>query len=1084
MKTKIVSLILLTVILGCDSKNVARTVHEGEKPTGTILTPDQTAVENIRIENMDSEQVLQRMASANTPATILGEMDQIEKVLFDPKSLADRESRYAKKMENLLSAYNSGILKLAEQNGDLNPRLNSYEKALLEGCDAQLKGCLNILFFKKDYRSLDVILKLVDRVDKSIGENCQGECLKNIKKYYDLLGVAYDVKNTSRHTEMEFFYLKRGREYARYYNSLPDNEKQSDFFHRHGLIFENIVSQYPADPKSPRFAEFVKAFRPWSYSRLNADPFPFGVQRMFNYAASHYLYSGEDLNKDLIEAISSSQNESDKMGVSFTKSIEDLVANPQSKQIFRNLTVDPDIAMSGKIYNEYFFMIDRLYRGHLAIDEVNAIWSGSKKDSKKLVEVMAYYVKVEIIKKIIKTNQHMAEIFQRKDIPSDALFKKVIQDSEPLAKEWGIVLGNIDRVETFVVRQIRDSRAQGNTLNEARDILASVKSNIQFLSTYPNMLLMGYVMVYLNASAKFTTWFGMDLTIDPNTVINLLLDGEHSPWFFFSADMTKLDRSQLIYAYHYALNTGAFETYSVIKDEKNRTVVDRVSFFRKVFKQALKSELEEIETAIRSVKDKTQGHQAYAAFINACQQEFQNKKNYTVTVPLVELQTYAVFGNKGAGLLQQPSEFYSYAGPTGAIGTIRGKIEPRLAQIKAMLGVLKANIAKMDSSAQTMAQIQEAEADIQSIENLKKQFYKEVYSEHQKISKCFNRLRWLERERESQLLYDEMKHLKAVYKDLVAKRATPGQTVSPVYAYSRLDLLKRLAKYSEQYLPKISPEDPDNDTKDALARQFEKIQFINPLTDEVVTENEFVSSGMRVFNPPGSSAILWLQENSSIDSWNNKLEFLTSLYQLSFDAKENPPPPSEIIEEAMEMLKFVNIKDEEKVWMNLMGRRELIPLDKLRGLLFDGNEYKAVFDRYYIQATNVASLLDVAKDNYDSKKKLGRFLFEPELSVHKAICESHLDLVKRSESIVDTFNKAIEDAEVKIRQAGDDKIQIVFRLDDSQSFVYSPLKVDGGASLLVDLNKRNNSIRQLTKFHTTDTGGEYRKGCEKQKENE
>ncbi len=1069
----------------CQYKQEARLPNEpavSNSKTGAELVSQKLAGDASALQSLNLKEIYTALSAAKNPAEMNQQLDKLEVYALGKDYVENSSVNRLEPMRLILQYYNFGLIRLQELKADagqISIRLKKYTEILKSGCDENLKKCQNIEYFRMDHRSRRVILMMVEELDQKIGACTDSTCGQKIKEYYDNLALAFDVNNLTRDAEMEFLYIKRAREYGLLFKSGKDFAQNADFFHRHGLVFENIISHYPADQKSTRFSDFVKAFKPWNYSRLDADPFPFGIQKMFSFAASEFLYSSADnsLNPDFKAAIVSSQDQDDKAGRSFLHSLQDLQADQSSKAIFKNLNFNVDAYQDASGMSEYFFMIDRLYRGHLGREEVSSIWQGSKKDQKALSDTLNFYIRVEFIKMIVLTNKYMLGYLSQTDIPNDILFEQVIQKSESLTKQWGLMISQMDSVASFVSEQLKinGGKATKDSLNESLLLIANVKRNAKFLSVYPNMLLLGYFMIDLKADLKFSTWWGGEISINPKEVMNALLDGAiGSPWFVYSVDSSALSKTEIIYAYYYALNTGAFETFSVKKDAKNKNSLDRISFFKTALEKTMTEDVDVFTKTLEGLADKVSSNSNFASFMEACQNESENKQEYKVNMPLTSLEKFALFGSRSTGYLQSSGDFYM-SGPMSSISEKDISLEKRLVQVKSMMKILKLNLKQnRDGGTLVDEQLKAVQATIDDIENLKKAFLKEVVIQHKKLSQCTNRLNWLERKRESALMTLEMQHLGGIWDQYDTKKLTGSE-----YVYSKFDFLKRFQGFSDTLKPKVIFEEPEVDAANNLKLKLIHIPLVNSVTGKPASREEFIADGMKKLSSKSAPMITWFDETASITPWQEKINTMAAIYRMQFESGiqadvENTISAKEIIADTFELAKFIQIQDDEIPWLKAMGLKDRIPRANLQGFFSTGlkSDYKGILDNVYSKmfelTADLPQDLDEAKKFYEATVSLGNFLFPPSVKVTNSIDNNYLFLVRRTENMINDFNQAIADFQTGIKASD---LNITFRLDEAP---YSPNLIDGGTSLLLDLKIQNNLKNKVLRFHNVNTNHHFK----------
>ncbi len=1099
-------LLILTITVSgftsCNFKKAGRDADEAARVTSlTIESEDKSTETTISTQTKKAElsEISTNINNAKSVADLTKELSSLEARAINAETMMNVHANKKDETRKALTYYNYALISLAQiapQSAELQTYMDKYEKMALAGCSIDMKGCLNYAFLKTDSRSSKVLQLIASNLDKKIDSECKTDCSINLKRYYNLLSLTFDVNNYTRNAETEFLYIKRAKQYGDLLLKSGDLTK----FRNHGTIFENIIAQYAANANDERFTAFVQDFKPWKYSRLNPNSFPFGAQKMFSFAASNYLYNADQtaLRADVKATIDESQAQADKAGPSFKMIVNQLKTDARSSGIFKGLNLDISIADKSEFYNEYFFMVDRLYRGHLGIEEAASFWNGSKKDAKALLSVVDFYTKIEFLRRIFETNQYLAEIFMRRNNSSETMFKQVVQESESLTKQWNSTFSRMENISIFVSQQLNSTKENSEDLKEVQLMIDTVKRNATFLSVYPNMLLMSYFMLDTKSSVTFTTWWGGEVSVDPATVMNQLLDGQLTkPWFLFGGTTETLNKIELIYAFHYALNTGSFETFAKIPGDNGLPVVDRVSFFKKALQKTAQIDMLVLDEAHKKLSDLT-SNSDYDNFLQNCASESQGNKDYSVLVKLTELQNFAIFGNENQGMLTNIHALYAASGPLRKFNEIRLSLESRLVQLRSMMDVLQYNLSNLANAPADLKQVKaELQAEIDGLEKRKQDFLIRMVAQHKAVSKCLNTATRIERERQSVLFTSEIKHLEQVYDELVVLNALSGpdkkaqieasaaklglenlnSIADSSYTYSTLSLLNRLAKTSQQLKPFVNFVTPDKSEQDSLRSSLQKVNFMNPATNQMISKNEFVNAGMSLLSSQGSNTLRWLQVSASVEGWKEKLTTMVSLYKMGFDSNlqnnaKNSVTASEIISEAIEMAQYLNITDAEKLWLLKMGRRDRIAREKVNGILFQtsDNEFKGILDNYYREASEVKPMLDLATQYYVSSKEIGRFLFPVPDQVLNSMKARYTEIVKRSENIVKDFETSVKTAE---KSFNSDTLKITYRLDDAATSTYTTKLIDGGDSILLDSRRIRDVKGLMTDFRVKKTACEF-----------
>lgn len=1025
----------------CSYKKESRLNHENKQST-EIGFEDQKA--NARL-NIDLNEVYIRLQTAKSDKEINGILDQLETTAINETTIGNPYLNKSAKLKTALSYYNFAFLKLSEN--EKIKRFSTYQKLLLKGCNQALTSCENLAFFKTDPKTATIIAEIAENT-------------KDITQYYQLLGVAIDLNNSLRNRKTEILYIKRANEYASHLRK-QDVAASESLLQKHGLIFESILSESEANKKDSTYEKIITDFNPWTYSRLEANEFPYGIKQMFAIAAEHYLYDNDKkrLSPLLANSIESIQNTSDKVGPSFKMTLDELTRDSKNREVLKNLKIDQHAKNSELINNEYFFMIDRLYRGHLGIEEVSLLWNGSKKDESKLLDIAHFYIKIEFVKMLFDTNKYMSSILFQRDIPNNELFRQVIQRSEPLTKQWGTMLSRIENISIFATQQLRSNKDNSENLKNIQMIINEVKNTASYMSIMPNQFLLTYKMIDLKAPLTINTWWGAQLSIDPTTIVNLLLDGDFKePWFIYGGNTTALNKIEIIYAINYAMLAGTFDAFHV----------PAVDFFKKVLKKSMQSDIDQLENILRNSIDQRSSDSNYQAFLNICENENAKNKNYSVQLDLTDLQNFSLFGSPSSGYIKSGYGIYNHVGPINSVYEARARIESRLSQVKAITNLIK---------------IPEIDSEIKKIEDLKLAFIKELTSQHRLVNDCTTKLMMLEKERQGLVLKEHMNFVAKVYDLLKAKYdknevneslLIPGESIKDhTFSFNHYAFLKRIHMHSQNMSPRVDINEPDQMTINALSSKIEKISFLNNSNQTAKSKEEFISEAMTLLNPQTNHVLLWLQETTKISHWISKINAMVYLYKMGLESNlKEAVSAKEIIQESIKLTRFINIEEQDKTWLLAMNRKEQVPRQELNGFLFEssGNDYIGIMDQFFAEATDFRFTLNEANSFYTTYKNLGNFLFPPSFDVHVKIDENYRIAVQRSEKITNDF---IE--EIKKLEPYHEYLKIRIRVDGDSDQLYTTKLIDGGRSVLVDQRKIQDIKAQWIEFHSRKTANHFKK---------
>lgn len=1091
--------------LGCTVRQVDKAKHEKAITQQSPIELDATPVSDSKLDAINLTKLEKKVAAAKTANELLPIIKDLGEFITNKNYVENSKYTGSQKFKAVLGHYNQALLNLYEISPETVKSERLFEKYLLivkSGCNEQIDHCLNFSFFSSDFRSAIVIRSMALLLDSQIDSNktekegtrkcLTTECLKSVSEYYDLLRLCQILKNRIKDDEVDFMYMKRSRDYMDYFNSLPENLRDKELVRRHVAKFENIIANYSAKPDDPKFREFIENFKPWTYSKLEADPFPFGTQKMFSYAASNFLYDGKNgnrvLNADFIQALKSSQEKSD----SFFKQVRAL-----SPTMLNAFSLDQKKIEDPKFLNEYFFIIDRLYRGHLSVDEVSQIWSGSERSEDKLYAVLEYYLKMEVLSMVVKTSNDMSVLYRNKDksLNTQSLIYDTIQKSKGISDQWTDIVVRFERVALFLGRNIKKQGEDQKKYDAKMMMFNSLRRNIKYISAYPNKMMMVYYSALHESSFEIDTYFGQ-LKVDPNSVIKLFFTGELPPWLrFVNTDPTPLNKTELIYAFYFALTTNVFEIYG--SQEMGDAAVDYKKFFSLVMKQYLYEEKSRVENELRGLQKLIDGNSDYGSFLRICA-----SKDRTVTIPggIASLEKYAYVGNGKYGISAWAQKIYGSDVEIG-LKRIRTDLESKVRPIRTMVQILNYN---SDSGVEQKSKCEGLDYindELAQIEELKRSYYQVVLDQHHLVSKCLRELTDFEREREKIMIAEEVKFLGELYTSMLKLKGLQGamldakikeihtkfnfrpklDEVSPTeFKYSKLGLYLRL--YDK--MSKMKPGIVIDFNTEYLSRTeaYDKKKVIKLVEDDgtYVKPEVFIANAMKLWNGVGDSYYIdWINTNYNLSPQEEKISTLIELYKLGRDLQLPAAqliPPQEIIDEVFQLHKLINITSEDAAMLKQLSMSAKVDRKQIYDRLINSNTGHNIglLDWFFVRiATNQEELLD-AQLFSKTANSWGYFLFAPNPEIDKIMRKNYRSIVLRHEEGADTFAAAVSELEAKYSSQNVGNLQVTYAIrSDGSPEMYEPDLNPQGHPFLISTNKRNNVESAKRNFHWKETGGYY-----------
>lgn len=1105
--SKVGMTVLVIFSLGCNVRQVQKAKHENAAPENAVHL-DTTPASDPKLESKDLTKLNKKLAAVSSAPEALAMVNDLSEFINNKNYVENPRFSNSVKLKAVLGYYNQALLKLHELSPQTVKDEKLFEKYLLmvkSGCNEQLNHCLNLSFFSSDYRSalivkavtLDLDAKIDSlKTEKETTKKCaSSECLKAIHDYYGLLQLGFVLKNRVKDDDIDFLYIKRARDYVDYFNSLPAGQRNGDLIHRHVAVFENIISSYPADPQNPRFRDFISNFKPWTHSRLEADPFPFGTKRMFSYAAGSFLYVNTNgikkLNPDFVEALKASQEESDKFGDSFFENVR--LLRKDYANILKSFSIEPSKIDGSDFLNEYFFIVDRLYRGHLDVDEVSQIWIGSDKNEENLFSTLEYYLKIQVLRMVVKTSAEMSAIYATKNLNTREIIYDVIRKSKEISDQWVDMVERFERLSLFLGRNLKKQGVVQKSYDEKIKMFDSLRRNIKYISAYPNKMMMVYYSAFYDSLLTFNSYFG-EIKIDPGTVIEKLFSGTLEPWLrFVNTDPKALNMTELIYAFYFTVATNVFETYGA-KVAADGSTVDYRKFFKLVMNGYLHPKKTQLEDSLRELRQLMRDSQ-YGAFLETCQVK-EKTGNYRVTVGSLEsLKNYAFVGNGNAGITISAQKFYGTS-VESALRTIRTDLDVRLRPIRTMIDILNYSSDVNGGREAKSDALNYVNGEIRQIEELKRTYYGEVLRQHRKISKCLNELTDFERVREREIIAEEKAFLGEIWDSMQVLKTLDGDNLNrkiqelqskfkydeiskTEFKYSQLGLYLRLFDKMSKKQPGIDLELPGDLTR--LGSHNIKKPVKTQLEDgQNVSRDDFIKTALSYWNGTSNESYIdWIKPNHNLNPQEEKITTLIELYKLGRELglpTEELVKPEEIIGEVFRLQKLISITPEDQEVLKLLSMKEKVDRGALSDRLFDAKNGSVlgILDWFYSRIAGDQDSLQEAKEFFSTINSIGYFLFAPSLEVKNIMRKNYRPLVLRHDEWINSFEAAVTALEAKYSRNDLENLRIIFRLrEDGSPDSYVPEINSANNPLFISTTRRNKIRSAMQAFHERDTGYYY-----------
>lgn len=945
---------ILPFLTACPVKTKPRVEHEAAKTWKPQDTPEDATVEAKSFHAFDLKGAYSALQddSANLLETVL---KPLSKFVLNGKFIEKADYR-TQRMSTMIQIFNAALVKGLEKN-DRSPEFleirNAYYSTVFAGCTRDLKDdCYNAELFSMDTRHTRIFTLLAREYDAQIeatmktgsSQTCMKspDCRNAVEDRYRMLGMAIYKRNRYDDRDFAFAYMKYARVFAVLIETLKTEEAKIPASRRndistsylaesHAKIFETIIPRYqPRNIHDPEFRAFVENFNPWVYSNKKADIFQHGTKVMFEYGTRCCMYqdaSKTELSKAVTEAILESQNETDVTGVPFSKMAEEVLA---AGRLAKNLGIE-DLALRAKnkdksFLNEFFFLVDRMFRGHLSVNEVEMVLRNANIERVKtmLPKTIKDYVRIQMAYLVLKTNKYMAEkVYGEDKISSDEVFEYAINKSREESTRWLEAQNQIQELRKMMDSYFHQRGLSSPEFNETAGLIQAFNRNAHFLSVYPNMIAMTYFLSKMSGRIVVNTWWGDQITIEAGTILKDLFDGRpNNPWFHFAKDAEPANRLMLLYAWEYLMSTEAINGF----DAKDSTTAgsSRPKFFDLIFNKYTDVEMGDLRKEILEFERTTYASPKSGLMQSLCNYEADGRSQVPSTeISFLDLGKYTYAGPDSPAF-QLLGEFFYKAGNTAS--RITSQLNNRISFVKVMLDVLEADVTRSGHPSLPNKPNEEtarARAILAELEALQLRTTKFFAQNQERYFNCAMSLMEVERRRNNRLYDEEREHLRKIHKLIVSVReiADPAKRAEKIasinateftrekgyrfdrisdqkYTMAKYDLYQRIGHNLVNDIF-VRPTDAEKAVYGASLNKYNKPRLVTIIEPSAVERNdiveqrpaeqiqftadveEFVRQGMKVFNGEPGSFVEWFKKpKNARDRLNQYISSMLDFYLL------------------------------------------------------------------------------------------------------------------------------------------------------------------------------------------------------------
>lgn len=1031
---KLVLIAFISILAGCNSKDSVVNPHVQKQTEDEFQYPANTNFELQGLHFGDTKDQLDKMRG-NSRSVYSQILKPLEDKLINAQTLSNPDLLQGN-FTSWMHLYTDALLEAMNNNPtpEVKKSFDNFIQLTFRHCTNNLRGCSLLNAFRVTPNSAKLLsLKaelMSDNINKctkdlnSAKEACKSQNKKSdqckavaklksdcdtvILNKYKYLAQSNNLK-ISRNADAEYIisYLEHSHLLSKVDGSNVIKSYNNDLFNTIITFFETTESNFD------KSCSIIKKYNTWNYSRLDIGNGNISMKKLFELSTKCDLYTDDkkltQSFKDAINTIQSSSGSNENLSFLHKAKLA-LKSTPDKKMFeqFGHLKTLENFAENNPInydlYNEYFYVIDRLYNGHIGLDEAQQILEVADRDYNQLLRSWDLYNQLQILFAVMDTRTYLNKaLFNTENKnTSQELFVKAVEDSEPVAEKWATLQNNMNILQN-AVKTIIDS-ADNDQMRDDYEVIERkiryVSSTVKFLATYPSMMALAHLLAEEDGEVQINSFWGGKITLSATTIYETLWNGNGAPWFDFS-DQLPINKFYLLYSFDYALKSNFV---LLQRDSDNQSKKDlEFRYFSVLLSKYLAKERSALEKEF---------YERYLAFSHSSSQAVANKLvcNYeldpkatrspqiSMTLDDLDSRIHSGVGSSASyGTLSKT--FVSYAAKL--LGTITDSVDPKLILAEQIVKIAEHNNVSNEA-------INKAKNEIARTKKLVSDIVKEMGNKFKAQSQCIKRLALVENYYMYLAFEAEKEYLGQVWEDIATLQDNTDESLSQEIAnlnnlpdryrdttkdinkiseseanfdritgqksfiYSQFDFLMRLrssltnqtiAEHHNQHIDNVvqiwnslypevfkKPISLDRQWQIILPPKLDESSLAKDRGKDVVLnwtndKEEFIKQGLRVFRGDNNSFAKWFINNNKLDSLKDSLTTAVYLYQTEHQgliAKDQRLEMKDVMKVMQDIITFTEMNAYELELASIFGLESKIPLSELVNILVDKSQRESI----------------------------------------------------------------------------------------------------------------------------------------------
>lgn len=1072
-------LISLVFLSACQRKVNEIPSHEAGKRNNTIQadlnkSEDEKIESNEFIQKLNKSNYTDKINSINKKAN-LSESDYSElksmysdlsndllnnAVLYSSSEKTKASFRYG------LYYFNKIVLAMLNFDKFKTNDIKSYLNVLTESCDSELFGCKNIRLFSTDPGTHQIFLNLAENLMKNnsniVTVNNKNEftyiCSEKktvIGQYYCLLFLAYETKSQVYNEKLSLAFLRHGSKYL----SELDKDTDSNKIERFKKIYQTILLTFNGANQNEELKKLIFTLQPWMSSIQRMADFKNSTSKMMSLITKDFFYKdkeGKQLNEALTKAISEIQSNKDNLGLSFKSSLEEKLKIENTKEIFESLGLPISEVLNKDFYNEYFYIIDRWYRGHASIEVTEASYLNTNRDAKKLFNSIKLYSRAVIIDLLLETQNKIKELIADPTIYKNNMLQILNDRTKSLTERWKFAINQFN--DMIVLVRGLSAKSYNVSLSELESTeinLANFRSEIRSLLVGPSMIMTSFFYAKNNLEIKISRGFEGSSKQASKDAINELFSDTSSRsnlWFDFGNDLEGLKSTETLVAFIYTLQTKMFDAFGGNEFKSNFIESEFVPTRTKLlelYQDKLFTDEKTKFNEIKSEKDKVESKQMeYCSYLKS------KNNDFTIDMNIEDLHKstgLAYFWTDTTGPIYQA---YLKIGAkidktdnSEAINILVGQYRKKVTLFNIVLKLFEQEASSILKDNPNKLKIYLNKINNLKIETLKlgQDFVKTVMQIQNEVADCIDLFSDLEFQRQFELISKEDIYLRSLYKDLkavVENKTNSSQMLinlakkykfeeygesfdKNTYTYTRNGLILRTAhRLATEFKPSVkidgsvdltSPFFKTNVKTDVFlfnsGRLKTEDEFVNQILGTLTKSNRNNDKLINWFNYQDIKTLMQAKAITSLSLWGfQKLDPIYFVDDFNKILKNQAVTNQKMVSDWIKLSKYHSINKTEFYWfqkLNIFLKSNTGVVDVFYNRSASSQYY--LFDNAFKKVLEVADVTDAASDLYKhiGFKKQSNFTLQYD-SLDQLV-KSYSEDISKYFKIIDDFAAAVNE---------------------------------------------------------------------------